>query len=488
MNKKILYLECSSGISGDMTVAALLDLGADRQVLTDALASLPLEGYSIEIKDVFKSGIRACDFNVILDHDNHDHDMAYLHDHTHKHSEQHDHPHDHLHLHDEHHDHSHDHLHSHDEHHDHPHDHLHSHDEHHDHSHDHLHSHDEHHDHSHDHLHSHDEHHGHSHHHDARNLDDVIHIINHGRLTDGARSLAIRIFRILAEAEAAVHGKSLHEVHFHEVGAVDSIVDIAAAAVCLDNLAPDSVVVSPLTDGTGQIRCQHGIIPVPVPAVAAISEQNGLVLKISNVQGELVTPTGAAIAAALQSDTSLPTEFRIRKLGFGAGKRDYATTGLLRAMLIEPTQQDNHDIILNMETNIDDCSGEALSFTMQQLLEHGALDAFYTPIYMKKNRPAFLLRVICTPDKREEMESVIFRNTTTIGIRVQEIGRTKLDRKIIAVETPWGMADIKCCTHNGEIFYYPENDSVVSLARANEIGFPEMYSLIQAYAREHTQQ
>ena len=452
MNHSILYLECNSGISGDMTVAALLDLGADRQVLLDALSSLPLTGYSIEIKDVYKSGIRACDFNVILDHDNHDHDMDYLHGHAHSMTDEHDHTHSHN-LSDEHGQiHRHDHsmtagdVHDHD---------------------------------------TDESQHIHHHHHDARNLNDITKIIQTGQLSSGAKDLALKIFQILAEAEAAVHGKTLEEIHFHEVGAVDSIVDIVAVAVCIDNLSPSGIVISALTDGKGQIRCQHGLIPVPVPAVTAIAMQNDLTLNISDVEGELVTPTGAAIAAAVRTATTLPKDFRIRRIGFGAGKRDYATTGLLRAMLLQPLSKDTHDTILSLETNIDDCSGEALSYTMQQLLDAGALDAFCIPIYMKKNRPACLLKVLCNPEQRTEMESIIFRNTTTIGIRIQEMQRTKLPRKIFALETPWGMADVKCCTYGNDTYYYPENDSVSRLAKQNGTGFTEMYNMIQAYAREN---
>lgn len=458
MNHPILYLECSSGISGDMTVAALLDLGADRQVLLDALASLPLTGYSIEIKDVYKSSIRACDFNVILEHDNHDHDMDYLHGHGHEH----DYPHSHAMP-------STEHIHS-----------SHTHaecnpeaEE----THNHAHAHES--------AESHHEHTHHHHHHDARNLNDITRIIQAGQLTSGAKDLALKIFQILAEAEATVHGKTLDEIHFHEVGAVDSIVDIVAVAVCIDNLSPSGIVVSPLTDGKGQIRCQHGLIPVPVPAVTAIAMQNDLTLNISDVQGELVTPTGAAIAAAVRTTSTLPKEFRIRRMGFGAGKRDYAATGLLRAMLLQPLSKDTHDTILSLETNIDDCSGEALSYTMQQLLDAGALDAFCIPIYMKKNRPACLLKILCNPEQRTEMESIIFRNTTTIGIRVQEMQRTKLPRKIFALETPWGMADVKCCIYGSDTYYYPENDSVSRLAKQNKTGFTEMYNMIQAYAREN---
>ena len=454
MSEKILYLECNSGISGDMTVAALLDLGANREVLMEALESLPLTGYSVEIKDVYKSGIRACDFNVILDsaHENHDHDMEYLYGDAHTHDVAVSHEYTHAHADGvEEHEHAVNKV-----------------------------------------TDAHAEHTvnetpgtpAHHHHHDARNLNDIAQIIMAGRLTENAKSLALKIFRILAQAEAKVHGKSIDEIHFHEVGAVDSIVDITAAAVCLDNLQPDQVVISALTDGTGQIRCQHGLIPVPVPAVTAIASNEHLTLKIRNVEGELVTPTGAAIAAAFRTESTLPDSFEILHTGFGAGKRTYTgVSGFLRAMLLQSSAGEDHDTILSMETNIDDCTGEALSFTLQQLLKEGALDAFCIPIYMKKNRPAYLLKVLCQPDDRAKMEAIIFHNTTTIGIRFQEMHRTKLDRRIIAVETPWGMADVKCCTYGSDTYYYPENDSVKQLAFLNEVGFSEMYGMIQAYTR-----
>lgn len=506
MNQKILYLECNSGISGDMTVGALLDLGADRKVLEEGLASLPLSGYTIRITDVFKSGLRACDFNVILDQDNHDHDMEYLHGSGHTHEHRHENS-GHV-LHHEKNGHmpscespehafppeapGHTHLpagtgpassHGDSE---------------------------------------------HVHHHEARNLHDILHILEHGNLTRGAFFLASRIFTILAEAEASVHGKSIEEVHFHEVGAVDSIVDIAAAAICIDNLNPDLTVVSTLTDGTGTIRCQHGLIPVPVPAVSAIVSAHGLPLRIRPIEGELVTPTGAAIAAALHTGAALPEEFRIMRVGLGAGKRDYAAAGVLRAMLLEAesprdfrsfcpetVSQDNstdcsmsdftqrdpmsapgtpasqtgslEPSILKLETNIDDCTGEALAFTLDRLMEAGALDVYYTPIYMKKNRPAWMLTVLCSPAKRREMESIIFCNTTTIGIRAAAMNRTRLERQIISLETPWGPADVKCCSFGGETRYYPENDSVARLAKQEKKGFGDMYRMIQEYAaRQNT--
>ncbi|MDO5345690.1 MAG: nickel pincer cofactor biosynthesis protein LarC [Lachnospiraceae bacterium] len=451
----LLYLDCSSGISGDMTVGALLDLGADRKILTDALQSLPLQGYRIEIQTVIKSGLQACDFCVILDelHENHDHDMNYLHGssgylasesidsiHRAKHApasreqeaslpyegqmpafhaagpEPSHHPE------------------------------------------------------------------GHDHH--GRNLQDITEILKAGKLTPNALNLALKIFRILAEAESQVHGKPLEEVHFHEVGAVDSIVDIAAAAVCIDNLGIEQVIIPFLTEGCGQIRCQHGLLPIPVPATTAIAAAHQLPMHISSIQGELVTPTGAAIAAALRTHQNLPEKFRILRTGLGAGKRNYQTAGILRAMLIEDARTDM-DHIFMIETNMDDCTGEAMGFVMEELLSAGALDVFYTPIYMKKHRPAYQLSVMCTPEKRQIMEALIFRHTTTIGLRTYEVQRTKLPRKIISLETPWGMADVKCCQFKEEIYFYPESDSILKLAHANQISFTEMYHEVKEYAAKN---
>lgn len=295
-----LYLECASGISGDMTVAALLDLGADEGALRQALASLPVEGYQVEISRVSKAGLDACDFAVLLDdaHENHDHDMEYLHGHSHEHEHEHDHGHDHNHEHD--HDHGHEHNHEHD----------------------------------HEHSHPHDQNHPHAHTH--RSLPDILQIIEAGELTPGAKALAERIFTILAQAEAQAHGVALEQVHFHEVGAVDSIVDIVAAAVCLDNLGITEAVVPVLNEGSGFVRCQHGLLPVPVPATLNIAAGQGLNLHILPVEGELVTPTGAAIAAAVKTEDALPERFRVVKTGYGAGKRHYSIPSLLRAMLIEP--------------------------------------------------------------------------------------------------------------------------------------------------------
>ena len=333
-----LYLECYSGISGDMLVASLLDLGADEKVLMDVLDSLPLGGFHVNISRVLKSGIDACDFDVVLENqDNHDHDMEYLYGHLHgEHVSVHKHTHDHENMHDHGHEkdcqHTHDHEHNHDE--DHQHTHGHIYDD--DHQHTHGHGHDEEHQHSHDHEHGEEHHDNHTNHrHEHRGMREITEIINKGTMTDGARKLALRIFDILAHAESKAHNVPVDEVHFHEVGAVDSIVDIVSIAVCIDNLDIKDCVVTHLTEGKGTVRCQHGILPVPVPAVLHVVSDNRIPIEITDISGELVTPTGAASVAAICTSHELPKTFKVAKVGLGAGKRQYECAGILRAMLIE---------------------------------------------------------------------------------------------------------------------------------------------------------
>ncbi|WP_304426607.1 nickel insertion protein [uncultured Adlercreutzia sp.] len=286
---QLLYLECTSGISGDMAAAALLDLGADEAAVRRAMESLPVEGFSIEVTRVVKSGLDVCDFNVVLDdaHENHDHDMAYLHGAAaDARAEEHGHGHDH--------------------------------------------------DHGHGRGRGDGHSHGHTHHH--RGPADIEALIDGADMTPGAKALARSMFGYVARAEARAHGVPLSEVHFHEVGAVDSIADIVAIAVAADSLGVDGVVVGDLPCGRGTVRCQHGVIPVPAPATVFIAEEAGLVLAPSEVEGELVTPTGAAVAAALRTQTALPERFTVQRIGMGAGKRAYDTPGILRALLIEPQE------------------------------------------------------------------------------------------------------------------------------------------------------
>ncbi|WP_176012847.1 nickel pincer cofactor biosynthesis protein LarC [Victivallis sp. Marseille-Q1083] len=401
----ILYLECHSGISGDMTVAALLDLGADREKLDRALASLQLPGYSYTVSTVRRHGMRACDFTVSLA-DDHDHHHHHHHD-----------PESRRHVH--------------------------------------------------------------------RNWRDIQAIIDRGALSPRANALAKKIFHIVAVAEAKAHGVTVDEVHFHEVGAIDSIVDIVAAAVCIDDLGIEETVVSTLTEGSGFVCCQHGELPVPVPAVAEIAAAYQLPLAITEVNGEMVTPTGAAIAAALRNRPARPENFTIRKIGLGAGKRDFGRPNLLRAMLLEataPPAAGDDDGKWILETNLDDCSGEALGLAMEQLFTTGALDVHYLPVFMKKNRPGWLLRVIADAADLTALEAVIFRTTTTIGIRRYRVERSCLRRESRTVQLPGGEVAVKKCTFGNESFYYPEYESVKRLAEATGIAFPALYSEAQTEA------
>ena len=287
-----LYIECDSGISGDMTVGALLDIGADSKKLLDVIDSIGEDAFKIEISKVKKAGLKCTDFNVILDdeHDGHDHDMDYLYGHLHEHGKE---------------KHSHTHHHEHGEIED-------------------L-----------GHHHEHSEHEDLGHHHSHRGIKEIYDIIDNTSATEDAKKIAKRIFSVLAEAESKAHGVPVEEVHFHEVGAIDSIVDILAIGVCLDDLDITQVIVPKIFEGQGTVRCQHGILPIPVPAVVNIAAAHDIAMEILPVNGELVTPTGAATIAAIRTSDTLPGQFVIKKVGMGSGKREYGLAGFLRVMIIE---------------------------------------------------------------------------------------------------------------------------------------------------------
>ena len=477
---KTLYLETSSGISGDMFVAAMIDLGADPEALERALNSIPADGFMVEISSVKKSGIACCDFNVILDaaHENHDHDMAYLygpapvtaiapqeeapHCHCHEDEEVH-----HCHCYEEeeaHHCHCHEDEEAH-----------------------HCHCHEE----EAPHCHGHggeEPHHHHEHHHHGRHLAEILGIIDATDMTDSAKALAGKMFHIVAEAESLAHHMPLEEVHFHEVGAIDSIVDIIAAAVTFDSLGITDVIIPCLTEGRGTVRCQHGVLPVPVPATMNIIEAYDMPLTIMEAKGEYVTPTGAAIAAAICTTHQLPKAFRIVRTGLGAGKRAYTErTNILRAYLIEGNaMEEGKDEIVKLETDIDDSTGEALGYTIDRLMQAGALDVHYSPVYMKKNRPAWELTVICKKSRMEELEDIIFKETTTIGIReFPSVMRSILRRNQKQVETPFGIAEVKEVALPGERRFYPEYESVKAIAEKNHLPFAEVYHLVKALAEQN---
>ena len=446
---KTLYLDCSSGISGDMTVAALLDLGASEQHLREALSSLPAHGFNVAVTRVRKSGLDACDFDVRLDaaHENHDHDMAWLYghldasDHEHGHAHEHEHEHDHTHEHE----------------------------------------------HAHNHEHEHD--HAHHHHHEHRSLADVCAIIDASAMSERAKGLAHAVFGKLAEAEAKAHGATPETVMFHEVGAIDSIVDICSVAICLDDLGVTEVIVPSLAEGHGTIRCAHGIMPVPVPAVVNLCQAAGIALVPAPVTGELVTPTGAAIVAALRTGSVLPASYAIERVGYGAGKRAYENcSGVLRAVLIAPAGSDDagdgdRSTVTKLECDLDDCTGEALGRVIELLMAAGAREAHATPIVMKKGRPGHQLEVVCNGELAPALERIIFENTTTIGIRSMDMRRHALPRTPDGIETPYGRVATKLVVMpDGHVRAYPEYSSVIEACVRAGASFQDVFRATQAAA------
>lgn len=439
---KTLYLDCSSGISGDMTVAALLDLGASEQRLREALSTLPAHGFDVAVTRVRKSGLDACDFDVRLDaaHENHDHDMAWLYGHLD--ASDHEHAHEHAHEHEHEHSAEHDHAHAH-----------------------------------------------HHHHHEHRSLADVCAIIDASAMSERAKKLARAVFGKLAEAEAKAHGATPESVMFHEVGAIDSIVDICSTAICLDDLDVTEVIVSSLAEGHGTIRCAHGIMPVPVPAVVNLCQAAGIALAPAPVTGELVTPTGAAIVAALRTDSALPASYAIERVGYGAGKRAYENcSGVLRAVLIASADSDDagdgdHSTVTKLESDLDDCTGEALGRVIELLMAAGAREAHAIPIVMKKGRPGYQLEVICDGELAPALERIIFENTTTIGIRSMDMRRHALPRTPGGIETPYGRVATKLVVMpDGNVRAYPEYSSVVEACERTGASFQDVFRATQAAA------
>ena len=410
-DKNTLYLECRSGISGDMTVAALLDLGATEENLRRTLAKLPVDGYEIKVQRLRKNGLDVCDFDVILEEE-----AEY--GHTHGHGENHSHE-----------DHSHE---------------------------------------------------GHRHAHVHRTWEDIRKLLEAADLKPRVLELSLQMFRTVAEAEGKAHGCPPEQVHFHEVGAVDSIVDIVGTAACLEELGVEKVLVSDLWEGSGHVHCQHGVLPVPVPAVLEIAAAHGLTLRQTEQQGEMVTPTGAAIAAL--SEGRRPSRFRVKRAGLGAGKKEFPKANILRAMLIE--EEPEGELWL-LESNIDDCPGEVMGYAMDCLLEAGARDVFFTPIFMKKNRPAYKLSVLCDEEHIREMDEILFRETTTIGVRRCRVERDVLPRRFAEVQTELGAAKVKICAlPDGEEVFYPEYESVRELAKRSGKSYREVYRLVKEEAEK----
>ena len=388
---KYLFLDGSCGISGDMTVAALLGLGASREKLDAAIAGLNLEGVHVHVERASSYSIAGLSFAVHV----HDHDADHVHSHEEGYVEHH-----------HHHEHGH-------------------------------------------------------HHHEHRHLSEVYEILdraaNAGAITPRALETAKKIFRIIAEAEAKAHGVPVEEVHFHEVGAVDSIVDILAVAVLADDLGIENCIVTGLNEGSGFVETQHGQLPIPVPAVAHIAEAAGIALHITETKGEMVTPTGAGIVAALRTSETLPAGYKILKSGVGLGKRDFGRANFLRAQIIEDSAGDKCGDatsgttgsavldcnVFQIEANIDDSTPEELGYAMDKLFEAGARDVHFIPCYMKKNRMGTLLCALADSEHLAAVEKAIFLHTSTVGVRRFPVERTCMARSIFEVETEFGKVRVK---------------------------------------------
>ncbi len=428
---KTLYLDIFSGIAGDMFIAALLDLGVDAVKLERELKKLKLDGYHLHISRGQKSAIAGVKFDVHL---------AHAHDHAHAHD-----GHEHAHENGHHHGH---------QHHDHPHDH------------------------------------GHEHHHEAqRNFAEIKQLITRSKLSAWVKEKSIAVFQRIAVAEGKIHGVPPNEVHFHEVGAVDSIVDIVGAAIALEFLGKPRVFASPVVEGTGWINCAHGRFPVPAPATLAILGARKIPVSQCDEPHELVTPTGAALLAEFVKSFGAMDNLVAEKIGFGLGTRDNQTRpNVLRAVLgtrsigqgpkskVAGGLDWETDRVAVLETNLDDCTGEMLGAFVDTALAAGALDVFHTPIQMKKNRPGILLTVLCVESDADKFSELILRDTTAFGVRRTIAERRKLRREFVETATPFGKVTVKIGRLGGKVVQAaPEYESAKKLATKAGVPLKQVY-------------
>jgi pyridinium-3,5-bisthiocarboxylic acid mononucleotide nickel chelatase len=396
---RIAYLDCFSGISGDMFLGALIDAGVPARLLEETVAALNI-GARLQISKVTRSGITATKVDVLESE-------AVTHEHSH---------------------HSHDH----------------------------------------DHEHSH----SHSHEH-TRGLKEIREIILKAAISERAKTTAIAIFEALGAAEAKIHNMELERVHFHEVGAVDALVDIVCAAVGAEALGVDEIVCSSLNVGGGTVKCAHGTLPVPAPATVELLK--GASVYSSGVQAELVTPTGAAIVTTLVKRFGVFPEMKIEKSGYGAGTRDFPGHANVLRLTIGETQtqiaaKTLQETISVLEANLDDMNPQVFGYVLDRLLEEGALDVFGLPVQMKKNRPGMLLTVLCRQEDVSKLTDLIFKETTTLGVREREEKRRILARKWITVGTRWGNIRLKVASMNGTVTNYaPEYEDCKKIAAANHV-------------------
>ncbi len=450
---KTLYLDVFSGISGDMFIGALIDLGMDPAQFLQELKKLPLDGYHLHVSRGQKSSIAGIKFDV---HVEGGHDHGHEHDHSHSHDHE-NHSHDHEHEHHHHGEH---------EHHHHPHSHSHEH--------------------GHDHTHEHEHHHEHAH---GRNFEEIRKLITESRLSDWVKQKSIAVFQRIAVAEGKIHGVPADQVHFHEVGAVDSIVDIVGGCIGLELLGKPRVLSAPVVEGTGWIDCAHGRFPIPAPATLAILGARQIPLSQCDEPNELITPTGAALLAEFVEEFGPMRSMVAEKIGFGLGTRDNRTRpNVLRAVLGDSAAQapasaasgQTHDwetdTITILETNLDDINAEILGHFVEKALAAGALDVFHTAIQMKKNRPGVLLTLLCAETDADKFSALMLRETSSFGIRRYNAERRKLAREFTTVKTSFGDVTVKIGKLDGKVVQAaPEFESCKKLAEQGKVSLKDVY-------------
>lgn len=425
---KTLYLECNMGAAGDMLTAALLELHPDPQGFVERMNRLGLPGVVFAAQPAVKCGITGTQVSVTVGGEEEESHDVPLHTHVHETAQDEAHP-----------GHAHDHVHEH----------------------------------IHDHEHSHGHEHGHGHHHHA-GMGDIRHILSHLDIPQPVRQDAEAVYQLIAQAESHAHGRPVEEIHFHEVGTLDAVTDVVAVCWLLHDLAPEQIVASPVHVGCGQVRCAHGILPVPAPATAYILQ--GVPTYGGSVQGELCTPTGAALLKHFVQRFGSSPVMRVEKTGYGMGKKDFEAANCVRAMLGQT--QEESTAIAQLACNLDDMTPEALGFAQERLWEAGALDVTTAPIGMKKNRPGVQLTCLCRLEDREKLMSVLFAHTTTLGVRESLCTRYTLARSQRTVETEHGPVRVKEARGWGVTREKPEYEDVAKIAREQGLTLDQVKELL----------
>ena len=425
---KTLYLECGMGAAGDMLMAALLELVPDRQAFLDRMNALGLPGLQVETEPAVKCGITGTHMKITVHGEEEEsldvHEDGHVHGHAHEHDHDHDHEHEHTHDHD------------------HPHEHHHDHD------------------------HSHEPDHGHEHHHHHHtSVADIEALISSLPVSEKVRADAKAVYALIADAESRVHGHPVSEIHFHEVGTLDAVADVVGVCLLMEEIGAEKIMASPVHVGSGFVRCAHGILPVPAPATALILTD--IPTWGGPVQGELCTPTGAALLKHFVSVFGDRPVMRVTAIGYGMGKKDFERANCVRAFLGD--SDDRQDEIVKLECNLDDMTGENIGFAMTQLFREGAFDVYTQPIGMKKSRPGILLSVICSPENADRLAALIMKHTTTLGIRCQRMSRYVLARSISTVETPYGPVRVKTASGMGVRRGKAEFDDLAELAEKHGV-------------------